>query len=184
MIISPEESHRLVTEGPEVYFVDVRTPAEYAALHAAHARNIPLDQLESSTEISSCSRSAPILLICQSGARSRKAAEVLFRLGFTNVTEVSGGTAAWIAAKLPVVSGSGVISLERQVRIAAGSLVCMGVLLGQFAHPAGYLLSAFVGAGLVFAGVTDTCGMALFLARMPWNSCGKSCLQSGGGRPS
>ena len=72
-------------------------------------------------------------------------------------------------AGLPVVRGKKAISLERQVRIAAGSLVLLGVLLGWLVHPAFIGLSAFVGAGLVFAGVTDTCGMGMMLARMPWN---------------
>lgn len=91
---------------------------------------------------------------------------------------VEGGTLAWEGAGLPVVRGRRVISLERQVRIAAGALVVAGVLLGWLVHPAFLGLSAFVGAGLVFAGVTDTCGMGLLLARMPWNrieKCGPSC---------
>ena len=68
-----------------------------------------------------------------------------------------------------MTGGSRVISLERQVRIAAGSLVLLGVALGLLVHPAFIGLAAFVGAGLVFAGVTDWCGMGLLLARMPWN---------------
>jgi hypothetical protein len=75
------------------------------------------------------------------------------------------------AADLPVVRGKKTVSLERQVRIAAGSLVLFGCVLGFFVHPLGYALSAFIGAGLVFAGVTDTCAMGMVLARMPWNQC-------------
>ena len=70
---------------------------------------------------------------------------------------------------LPVVRGKKMVSLERQVRIAAGFLVVLGALLGWFVDPAFVFLSAFIGAGLVFAGVTDTCGMGLMLAKMPWN---------------
>jgi hypothetical protein len=70
-----------------------------------------------------------------------------------------------------VVRGKKAISLERQVRIAAGSLTFLGAALGAFVHPAFIGLSAFVGAGLIFAGVTDTCGMGMILARMPWNQC-------------
>jgi hypothetical protein len=65
------------------------------------------------------------------------------------------------------------MSLERQVRIAAGSLVVLGTVLGAFVHPAFLGLPAFVGAGLIFAGVTDTCGMGMLLARMPWNRAGE-----------
>jgi hypothetical protein len=67
------------------------------------------------------------------------------------------------------------MSLERQVRIAAGSLVLLGVALGAFVSQWLYGLSAFVGAGLVFAGLTDTCGMGMLLARMPWNRRGATC---------
>jgi hypothetical protein len=73
-----------------------------------------------------------------------------------------------------VVRGKATISLERQVRIAAGSIVLIGTLMGAFVHPAFLGLSAFVGAGLVFAGITDTCGMGMLLARMPWNQSGVS----------
>jgi len=82
---------------------------------------------------------------------------------------VEGGTNAWIAAGLPVIRGRKTISIERQVRIGAGSLVVIGTGLGRFVHPAFYILAAFVGAGLVFAGVTDICGMANVLAKAPWN---------------
>jgi hypothetical protein len=87
------------------------------------------------------------------------------------VINIEGGTNACIVAGLPVVRGKKAISLERQVRIAAGLLVLLGVILGWLVHPAFFGLAAFVGAGLVFAGVTDTCGMGMILARMPWNQC-------------
>jgi hypothetical protein len=84
-----------------------------------------------------------------------------------------------VAAGLPVVRGSKAISLERQVRMAAGSLVLLGILLAWLVHPACYGLSALVGAGLVFAGMTNTCGMGLLLARMPWNRCGRTASDPG-----
>ena len=83
---------------------------------------------------------------------------------------VEGGTQAWDAAGLPVIRGQKAISLERQVRIAAGSLVLTGAVLSHWVHPWWIGLSGFVGAGLIFAGITDTCGMGLLLARMPWNN--------------
>src|SRR5271157_3127554 len=88
---------------------------------------------------------------------------------YHNVVNVEGGTLEWERAGLPVVRGKKTVSLERQVRIAAGSLVVLGTGLGAFVHPGFLALSAFVGAGLVFAGITDTCGMGMLLARMPWN---------------
>ena len=94
----------------------------------------------------------------------------MIKAGLDSGVVVEGGTLAWIDARLPVTRGqSKVISLERQVRIAAGSLVCIGVLLGWFVHRGFFGLSAFVGAGLVFAGVTDFCGMGLLLLKLPWN---------------
>jgi rhodanese-related sulfurtransferase len=112
----------------------------------------------------------PLYVICRSGSRGQKACEQFQKAGFTNVQNVDGGTLACIDAGLPVVRGRKAISLERQVRIAAGSLVLAGVL-GSFVHPAAIGLAAFVGAGLIFSGITDTCGMGMLLARMPWNQC-------------
>ena len=91
------------------------------------------------------------------------------RAGFTRVFNVEGGTTACLAEGLPVVHGSKAISLERQVRMTAGSLVLAGALLGLLVHPYWTVLAAAVGAGLLFSGITDTCGMAVILAKMPWN---------------
>jgi hypothetical protein len=76
---------------------------------------------------------------------------------------------ACVECGLAVVHGAKMISLERQVRIAAGSIVLVGAILALLVDPLFVLVSGFVGAGLVFAGITDTCGMGLMLARMPWN---------------
>ena len=106
------------------------------------------------------------VLICRTGQRAAKAQEILAGAG-TRAVVLEGGVER---ASCPLASaGAAGMSLERQVRIAAGSLVVLGVALGQLVHPAFYGLSAFVGAGLVFAGITDTCGMGMILARMPWN---------------
>jgi rhodanese-related sulfurtransferase len=148
----------------------VRTPMEYQELHVVHARNVPLDRLDPGAVMQARNGSQePLYVICRSGSRGRQACEKLIAAGHTNVVNVEGGTLACAEAGLPVVRGKKMISLERQVRIAAGSLVLLGVLLGWLVHPAFLGLSAFVGAGLVFAGVTDTCGMGMLLARMPWN---------------
>jgi rhodanese-related sulfurtransferase len=112
----------------------------------------------------------PVYLLCRSGQRATKAAEKFSREGFSQSIIVEGGTLAWIEANLPVTRSSvKIISLERQVRIVAGSLVLIGVLLGWFVQRGFFGLSAFVGAGLVFAGITDFCGMGLLLAKLPWN---------------
>jgi rhodanese-related sulfurtransferase len=153
-----------------MHIIDVRTPAEYAQLHAAGARLIPLDKLDARQVRDGHPLDEPIYIICKSGGRSAKACQRLQAAGLTNSFSIEGGTAAWEQAGLPVVRGqSRVISLERQVRIAAGSIVLLGLLLAWLIHPAFAVLSALVGAGLVFAGITDFCGMGLLLAKMPWN---------------
>lgn len=161
-------------------FVDVRTPGEFNAGHAERAINIPLDTVLSDERITQCARNRPIVLICQSGGRSKMAMQRLYAAGFQNVCDIGGGTAAWIQAGLPVErsTDSGVISLERQVRIAAGILILLGVILGFNLSSSWFYLSGFVGAGLIFAGVTDYCGMALLLGRAPWNQAPKSCTTS------
>lgn len=160
-------------KGPEI--IDVRTPAEYWQVHAEGSRLVPLDRLDPAAVMSSrqCPPDEPLYVICKSGARAARACERFHAAGFRNVLGVEGGTTAWEQAGLPVVRGpSNVISLERQVRIAAGVLVLTGVLLGWLVHPALSGIAAFVGAGLVFAGVSDWCGMGLLLAKMPWNRRG------------
>ena len=108
-------------------------------------------------------------MICKSGSRTAKACEALRKAGMDRVFVVEGGTDAWVSAGLPVVRGENAISLERQVRIAAGTLVVIGVLLGALVNPWFYTISAFIGCGLVFSGVSNTCGMGMLIARMPWN---------------
>ena len=177
--ISPQELHSLRVGGQTVDLIDVRTPVEFRELHADLARNVPLDALDPAAIIAARRDAAdrPLYVICRLGGRGKQACEKLIAAGCSNVVNVAGGTSAWAEAGLPVVRGKKAVSLERQVRIAAGSLVLLGAGLGWLVHPAFYALSALVGAGLVFAGVTDTCGMGLLLARMPWNRCGdaKSC---------
>lgn len=165
--IAPDTLRELLASGEKVTLIDVRTPAEYRAVHVPQAQNVPLDQL--SSQAIPAGTDETVYVICQSGGRSMKACQALLAEGRTQVVNVTGGTGAWEKAGYDVVRGQQTISLERQVRIAAGSLVLSGVALGWLVHPAFYGLSAFVGAGLIFAGVTDTCGMGLLLARMPWN---------------
>jgi rhodanese-related sulfurtransferase len=167
-LISPIELQNLLAAQPGLPLLDVRTPVEFAEIHVPQARNVPLDQLQPGTL--QLLKDQPVYLLCRSGQRAAKAAEKFAKAGFIQPVVVTGGTLAWIDANLPVIRGqSKVISLERQVRIAAGALVLTGVLLGWFVHRGFYGVAAFVGAGLVFAGVTDFCGMGLLLAKLPWN---------------
>jgi rhodanese-related sulfurtransferase len=158
-----------------VDLIDVRTPAEFREVHASRARNIPLDSLDPKSVMEARNGTAdhPLYVICQSGNRSGKACEKFGQAGYQNVISVDGGTKAWVDAGLPVVRGKKAISLERQVRIAAGFLVLLGAVL-SFWNIYFVSLSGFVGAGLMFAGITDTCGMAMMLAKMPWNQVKES----------
>lgn len=157
----------------DIDLIDVRTPAEFRAVHAVGARNVPLDSLDpKSLAASRNGRSGePLYVICRSGNRSGQAIQKFYSAGIDNVINVTGGTTAWDKAGLPVVRGKKAIALDRQMRILAGSLVLLGVVLSQWVAPQWIGLSAFIGAGLIYAGVTDTCPMSAMLARMPWNQC-------------
>lgn len=167
--ITPQSLAELVSSGERIDLIDVRTPAEFREVHLECARNVPLDQLDPKAIIESRDQAdAPLYVICKAGGRGQQACNRFQAIGFSNVVNVEGGTQACVKAGLPVVRGKKAVSLERQVRIAAGSLILLGFGL-SFVHPYFIGLSAFVGAGLVFAGVTDTCAMGMMLARMPWN---------------
>lgn len=173
--ITPAEVDRLRRDGKPVQLIDVRTPPEFAEVHAEGAELVPLDRLDPKAVMAARGGdlAAPLYVLCRSGGRAAKAVERFSAAGFPNVVSVEGGTQAWEQAGLPVVRGATrVISLERQVRIGAGTLVLLGTALGLLVHPTFFGLSAFVGAGLVFAGVTDWCGMGLLLAKLPWNRAG------------
>lgn len=170
--ISPKQLFECQQHGQPTHLLDVRTPAEHAEMHVPGVHLVPLDRLdaEQMARTSGFTKDTSLYIFCRSGNRAKQAAEKLERAGFTACHVVEGGTVGWAEAGLPLNRGrSKVISLERQVRIAAGLLVLIGVLLSWFVHPAFVWLSGFIGAGLVFAGVTDWCGMGMLIARMPWN---------------
>lgn len=169
--IEPQELEQLRQRGESVELIDVRTPAEFREVHVDFARNVPLDAFDPKAILSEQNgdTSRPVYLICRSGNRAEMAGKKLVASGCEHVVNVAGGTTAWDSAGLPVVRGKKTISLERQVRIAAGLMVFAGVVLGYWVHEAFLILSGFVGLGLTFAGITDTCGMGLLLAKMPWN---------------
>jgi rhodanese-related sulfurtransferase len=171
LTITAAELQEKRAAGQYIDLIDVRTPLEFREVHVDFARNVPLDRLDPAKLMQERNGSArePLYVICKSGNRARQACEKFVKLGYRNIVNVIGGTQAWDAAGLPVVRGKKAISLERQVRIAAGALVLTFSLLAFFVSVHFVWLAAFIGAGLVFAGVTDTCGMALLLARAPWN---------------
>ena len=160
------ELKRAVDDG--AFVVDVREYAEYAAGRVPGSTLIPLGQV--AERASELDRRRPVYLVCRTGRRSAEAQRVLGALGFERVVNVTGGMTAWSEAGLPVERDARAPwALERQVRFVAGLLVLADVLLGAFAAAPFYLLAAFIGAGLAFSAVTDSCAMGEVLARMPWN---------------
>jgi rhodanese-related sulfurtransferase len=168
-------------KGDSIDLIDVRTPAEYSEVHVNFARSLPLDKLDPQAvhaERTSNGTTPPLYVICRSGSRSRQACEKLIAAGLTDVVSVEGGTQACEAAGVPVIRGKKTMSLDRQVRIVIGGMVVIGVAIAAFADPAlkpiGLGLAGFMGAGLIFAGITDTCALAMLIAKLPWNQAGGS----------
>ncbi len=171
-VVPATEAHHLATENPAIRFLDVRTPGEFESEHIGGAYNVPLDTLGEHAGELSFSLSDPVMLVCQSGQRARQADAMLRRAGMANLHVLEGGVNAWMAAGLPTVKGTKRMSLERQVRIVAGSLAAIGGVLALVVNPWFGALPAFIGSGLVFSGVTDTCTMAMLLAKLPYNRPG------------
>jgi rhodanese-related sulfurtransferase len=168
------EINEMLETGGECQVIDVREYSEFNSERIADAQLMPLSNFEK--HAAEIDHSKPVYLMCRSGNRAKQAAEKLAARGFTDIHVIEGGMTAWAGASLPVVKGeSKVWSLERQVRFTAGLLVVTGIVLGFVISPYLFILSGFVGAGLVFSAVTDTCGMAMVLARMPWNKAPGAC---------
>ena len=166
--LSPTELRELLDTDAPCPLFDVRPYSEFATGHIRGAQILPLDEMR--RPLGEIDRTRPVVLVCRTGKRSAQARETLAAAGFDQASELAGGVLAWQQAGLPLnVAARAPWSLERQVRVVAGSLVVLGVGLGVTVHLAFLGLSAFVGAGLVFAGLTDWCGMGLLLAKMLWN---------------
>ena len=168
-VLDPADLVQLRAEHPEVRLLDVRTPAEFETEHIAGAYNVPLDTLaEHGAEIRA-SVADPVVLVCRSGQRARRADEALRAAGMRNLHLLDGGMAAWVAAGLPVRRGAPRMSLERQVRIVAGLFAAAGGILALVVNPWFALVPALLGTGLVIAGLSDSCLMGMALARLPYN---------------
>ncbi|MBE4871541.1 rhodanese family protein [Enterobacter bugandensis] len=165
-LISPQQANALIKEGAKL--IDIRDPDEYAREHIPAARSIPLDSLPGGLN------AAPgemVIFHCQSGTRTSNNAARLAQAALpAQAFVVEGGIQGWKqAGLLSVEDKSQPLPLMRQVQIAAGLLILCGVVLGYSVSSGFFLLSGFVGAGLLFAGVTGFCGMARLLKVMPWN---------------
>jgi rhodanese-related sulfurtransferase len=161
--VTPEQAKRLIDQGATL--IDIREADERAREHIPGSHHGPLAQM---TQFSGVT--APVIFHCRSGMRTANNAGRLQAAAPCEAYMLSGGIDAWKRAGLPVITDkSAPIEINRQVMIAGGSLVLLGVLLGALVAPGYYGLAGFVGAGLVFGGVSGWCGMAKLLEHMPWN---------------
>ncbi len=164
--ITPQEAQRLIDAG--AVLVDIREPDEHARERIAQARSKPVSSLpQAGCDVGTASQ---VIFHCRSGARTATNADRLSQSVPCEAFLLEGGLDAWKKAGLPVIADrSQPLELMRQVQLAAGSAVVLGVALGATVSPWFYALSAFVGAGLIFAGATGFCGLATLLRYMPWN---------------
>lgn len=152
----------------KVVLVDVREPGEHKQEKIPGSIRVSLSQFDPNQIPDTTDKK--LVLHCQTSNRSAQAARQLFAAGYSEVTHLQGGLNAWKAAGYETkIDRNAPISIMRQVQIVAGSLVLAGVLLGTFIAPGWYILSGFVGAGLMFAGITNTCAMGILLAKLPYN---------------
>ncbi len=158
----------LKKDDSESIFINVCTPAEYKEAHIEGVINIPLDELKS--HLNELADKREIYIHCRSGNRSGKAVELIKKSGIkADIFEMQGGLLAWEEMNFPIKSVTNRIPIIRQVMIVAGLLIIVGVLLAQFVHPLFIYLPVVVGLGLLISGISGWCGMALVLAKMPWN---------------
>ncbi len=171
--ISAKSFSDLVKGGQQIDILDVRTNIECKGERVGcNFISIPLHELDCSEFVRNNKQrlsGKPLYILCRSGGRAQRAAKALEKAGMENMVIVEGGLSACAECNIPIEK-SAVWSLERQVRFTAGLLVLGGVLLGHFVSVNFYILAGAIGAGLIFAGITDWCGMAMLLARAPWNN--------------
>jgi rhodanese-related sulfurtransferase len=165
--ITAMELQERLAHATRFQLIDVRTPTEFHEGHIPGAINLPMEQVEA--RLNDLAPHDPIVLICQSGRRAAMTCNLL-KPHREDLLLLEGGTRAWEEAGLPVVKTAATrLPLMRQVQIGAGILILMGTLLSLLVHPVWIALAIFVGAGLIVAGTTGFCGMALLLERAPWN---------------
>ncbi|TNG02694.1 MAG: DUF2892 domain-containing protein [Gammaproteobacteria bacterium] len=172
--ITPEQLHAQTQNGQIHALIDVRSTTEYRSGHIPGAKLVPLESVQPEAVEKHFNDTRPgqeetLYITCASGFRARQAAEKLHQDGYRNLALVEGGTDGWKKAGLSLRRCGKALSLERQVQIAIGSLVLMKIALGFSVHELFYALAAFIGIGLIFAGITRWCGLAKLIAQMPWN---------------
>ena len=164
--LSPEAAGALLAQG--AVLVDIRSADEHARVRIAQARHVPLEELAQDTV--RFEGASSVIFHCRSGARTLMNAPLLDGCVACNTYLLEGGLDAWKRAGLPIVTDARQpLELQRQVQIVAGAAVFTGTVLGAALSPWFYALPGFIGAGLVFAGVSGFCGLARLLMKAPWN---------------
>jgi len=184
-MISPRDASSLLEQDPQTKILDVRSALEFSQVHIEHSLNIPIDMISAKIDEMSQSKQN-YLVLCHTGNRAAMAADMLIQSGIHTVKVMEGGIIRWQKEKLPVIKGRGGMSLERQVRLIAGSLVLLGIMMSWRLHWAFIFVSVFVSSGLIYAGLTDNCLMGMLLMKLPYNkklyktkSGGGTCSISG-----
>lgn len=171
--VDASEVRELLNSSRAPRLIDVRTPAEFETAHIPGAYNVPLDLLREHRDEIVKHLDQDVVLICRSGQRAAQADETLRQAGLTNVHVLDGGITAWEGKGFDVNRGAQRWDLERQVRLAAGLIVALSILISVFVPGVQWVAFA-IGAGLTVAALTNTCAMGMLLARLPYNR-GASC---------
>lgn len=167
----------LLESNPRTRLIDVRTPGEFASAHIPGSYNVPLDLLREHRAEIRADHDAPLVLVCASGARADQAGAVLETAGVAHLGVLQGGITGWQEHEGPMNHGSGTWAMERQVRLVAGLLVLTGVVSSTGYEPLKWI-AGFVGGGLTFAALTNTCAMSRVLGLLPHNRAAKADVAS------
>ena len=171
--LAPETLRTWIDHHEDLVVIDVRSAAEFESMHIRGSYNVPLPLLSEHTDELAARLGSSVVLVCQSGARAEQARQHLAKSGINSAYVLTGGAPGFAAAGGDVVKGKDRWDLERQVRLAAGSLVVLGLAGGKFVSPKIRMLAAFVGTGLTFSAATNTCAMGQAISAMPWNKAAK-----------
>ena len=167
--LAPETLRSWVTEHQDLMIIDVRSAAEFESVHIRGSYNVPLPLLSEHTDELAARLGSRVVLVCQSGARAEQARQRLDSSGINTAYVLTGGVPGFAAAGGDVVKGKERWDLERQIRLAAGSLVVLGLAGGKFVSPRIRTLAGVIGAGLTFSAATNTCAMGRAISALPWN---------------
>ena len=167
--LEPQALRQWVVQHEDLVIIDVRSAAEFESLHIRGSYNVPLPLLSEHTAELAARLGERVVLVCQSGVRAEQARQKLAGAGIDTAYVLTGGAPGFADSGGDVVRGVARWDLERQVRMAAGSLVLTGLVGGRFVSPKLRTLAGVIGTGLTFSAASNTCAMGKALAAMPWN---------------